>query len=73
VSPFLLFPLASGLVYALSAIYFKRTLEAGLDVWRLTFLCNWCLFLVMGPLWLTGGDFRGAAYLYRSEEHTSEL
>lgn len=53
--PYLLIPLACGVLYVLSMLCLKRANELGVGVWRTTFLANWATALVFLPWWWHAG------------------
>lgn len=53
--PYLLIPLACGLLYGLGMLTLKRADELGVGVWRTTFIANWAAALLFLPLWLARG------------------
>lgn len=53
----LLIPLLCALIYVIGALTMKRAAELGVGVWRTSFVANWTLVLVFGPMWfLMGGE-----------------
>lgn len=53
--PFLLLPLGASLIYVVGMLMMKRAANAGVGLWRITFLANWVMGLLTLPLWLAGG------------------
>jgi drug/metabolite transporter (DMT)-like permease len=51
----LVLPLASGLIYVAAALFLKRAIDAGADIWRTTRVCNVVAAVVFAPLLLLGG------------------
>ncbi len=52
---FLLYPAASAVGYAFSALALKRAMGGGMGPWRINFLTNWVMFLVFVPFLLVHG------------------
>ncbi|MHA3770655.1 EamA family transporter [Verrucomicrobiota bacterium sgz303538] len=52
----LLVPLTSGAVYAVAALFLKRSTEGGAGPWRTAFITNWVQAIVFAPFWLLGGE-----------------
>jgi drug/metabolite transporter (DMT)-like permease len=52
----LILPLASGLIYVAAALFLKRAIDAGADVWRTTRVCNVAAAALFAPLLLLGGN-----------------
>ena len=50
-----LFPLISALMYVFSALLLKRSSEAGVGLWRTTFVANEIVGVLFAFLWLLGG------------------
>lgn len=53
--PYLMIPLACGLLYGFGILALKRAAELGVGVWRTTFLANWAAALLFLPLGLEHG------------------
>lgn len=53
--PYLLIPLACGLLYVLGMLTLKRAAELGVGVWRTTFIANWAAALLFLPWWFARG------------------
>lgn len=53
--PYLLIPLACGLLYGLGMLTLKRADELGVGVWRTTFIANWAAALLFLPFWVGQG------------------
>src|SRR5215207_10046173 len=51
----LLIPLTSALIYAVAALFLKRSTEGGAGPWRTAFVTNWVQAIVFAPFWLLGG------------------
>jgi drug/metabolite transporter (DMT)-like permease len=54
--PYLFIPLASGFLYAVAALFLKRSTEGGAGPWRTAFITNWVQALIFAPFWFTGGQ-----------------
>lgn len=52
----LLVPLTSGALYAVAALFLKRSTEGGAGPWRTAFVTNWVQALMFAPFWLLGGQ-----------------
>jgi len=59
VTPYLVLPLSSGIVYVVGALLLKRAAELGADVWRTARICNFTTALLFAPLTLLGGTIPG--------------
>jgi len=57
----LILPLASGLVYVAAAMFLKRGIEGGADVWRTTRVCNFITAAIFTPLLFLGGSIPSPA------------
>lgn len=51
----LLIPLGCAFCYVLSAMLVKRAVAQGVGLWRLSFVSNWAMVLLLAPLWLYSG------------------
>ena len=51
----IILPLASGLVYVAAAMFLKRAIDGGADVWQTTRVCNVVAALLFIPLLFLGG------------------
>jgi len=55
---YLIIPLFSACIYAVSALCIKRSIQLGMGPWRMTFLSNALMFIVFGPMaFLVGGSW----------------
>lgn len=52
---FYILPLLAAALYALSSIFIKVAMAAGVGITRTLFISNWVFLLVVGPLWLVTG------------------
>jgi len=57
----LILPLASGLVYVAAAMFLKRGIEGGADVWQTTRVCNFITAAIFTPLLFLGGSIPSLA------------
>ena len=53
--PYLLIPLACGLMYGFGMLTLKRAAELGVGIWRTTFIANWAAVLLFLPFWVLRG------------------
>lgn len=61
----LLFPLASSIAYVFAMLFFKRSGDWGVGVWRTAFVSNLAIGLAFAPFWLLGGAGQSAAMLWQ--------
>lgn len=61
----LLFPLASSFAYVFAMLFFKRSGDWGVGVWRTAFLSNLVIGLAFAPFWLLGGTSQPAPMLWQ--------
>ncbi|HSU55046.1 MAG TPA: DMT family transporter [Candidatus Dormibacteraeota bacterium] len=59
---YLLFPLASAVVYVIGALLLKRAAENGADLWPTLRLCNYAAAMFFCPLWMFGGQLLSASF-----------
>jgi drug/metabolite transporter (DMT)-like permease len=52
---FLLFPLVSAILYVFGAMFMKRAIQLGFDVWRTSFICNIVYAIMFSGLLVMGG------------------
>lgn len=65
VSSATLFPLASALIYTISALLFKRSSDLGAGLWRTTFTANLTGAALFSLLWFEGGPEIDPALLWQ--------
>ena len=53
---FLLFPLASSILYVIAALFLKQAAAKGIDIWRTAFVCNAATSILFLILWPLGGE-----------------
>jgi len=61
----LLFPLASSVAYVFAMLFFKRSGDWGVGVWRTAFVSNIAIGLAFSPFWLLGGKELQPALLWQ--------
>lgn len=61
----LLFPLASSIAYVFAMLFFKRSTDWGVGVWRTAFVSNVVIGFAFAPFWLLGGYHQPAALLWQ--------
>jgi len=55
----LILPFAAGVVYVAAALFLKRAIDGGANVWRATRTCNFVTAVVFAPLLALGGTVPG--------------
>jgi len=53
---YLLFPLASSILYVIAALFLKQAAIKGIDIWRTAFVCNASTAVLFLLLWPLGGN-----------------
>jgi len=56
-TPFLLLPLLAAILYVCAVLMIKRAVDANIDTWRTSFVCNIITALTYAPLLVLGGTF----------------
>jgi len=51
----LLFPLISAILYVFGAMFLKRAIQFGFDMWRISFICNLIYAIIFSSLLVMGG------------------
>jgi drug/metabolite transporter (DMT)-like permease len=61
----LLFPLASSVAYVFAMLFFKRSGDWGVGVWRTAFVSNITIGFAFAPFWLLGGHDQPVTLLWQ--------